>query len=304
MDFSKLPGGMVYKNGGFEAIHADWPIYPKGHGWDVALLNFANFPRGTIYYEIDDIDRCILFLNIDPAKVKNPFDSKFYHIAIWHEDLIELKEKGFIDGVFQINEYEFQLNQFKKIKKVLGKNARFDNEGNLILSLKNGKDSLYKRPKKNEYDDGIEFDDFAHIPNKKVQLTDEAYKKLTEITNNYKFSDELSIKITPLLEIKYFDTTIREASLLIETKLKKFHGLKIGGQKLIEHHINYLKKKNDNFLSAYLKCYRGELRTVFKYIRNEFAHNFVIIDKYQCIALLSRINQVLKSVNEIIEKKQ
>jgi len=49
--------------GGIIAIHADWPIYPSGIGWEIALRTLGNFPEGTNFYEIDDIDMCKLLIS-------------------------------------------------------------------------------------------------------------------------------------------------------------------------------------------------------------------------------------------------
>lgn len=51
----KFPGLLGY--GGIIAIHADWPNYPPGIGWETGLRTLGNFPEGTQFYEIDDIDR-------------------------------------------------------------------------------------------------------------------------------------------------------------------------------------------------------------------------------------------------------
>jgi hypothetical protein len=124
----KFPGYL----GGFTAIHADWPNYPSGSGWEIALRTFGYFPKETEFYKIDDIDTVVLFINENPKSLKDCFDYKYYHIAIWHEDLIELKRLGYIEGVNEISEFEFQLLRFENIKKDFGKNPKLDDEGNII----------------------------------------------------------------------------------------------------------------------------------------------------------------------------
>ena len=85
----KFPGFLGYD--GIIAIHADWPIYPSGIGWEIALRMMGNFPKGTVFYEIDDIDRCKLLINKPPTQLKDFYHKSHYQIAIWHLDLIELK---------------------------------------------------------------------------------------------------------------------------------------------------------------------------------------------------------------------
>ena len=45
----KSPGFSGYGN--VIAIHADWPDYPSGIGWVIALLILVSFPAGTKFYE-------------------------------------------------------------------------------------------------------------------------------------------------------------------------------------------------------------------------------------------------------------
>jgi hypothetical protein len=44
----KFSGFLGYE--GIIAIHANWPNYPLGIGWDVALKTLGNFPRNTEFY--------------------------------------------------------------------------------------------------------------------------------------------------------------------------------------------------------------------------------------------------------------
>lgn len=95
--FSDHPGFMTTAVG-FEVLHADWPAYPRGHGSLAALASFADFPPGTEFRPIDNIDRCTLFL-VGRKTVPNLFDRSLLHIAIWDDDLRELARRGFLQGV-------------------------------------------------------------------------------------------------------------------------------------------------------------------------------------------------------------
>lgn len=130
MDMNDLfPGFLGY--GGIIAIHADWPMYPKGIGWEVALKALGCFPSQTEFYQIDDIDQCKLLVNKNPDGLKDAFDYKNYHVATWHGDLIELHERKFIKGIGPQSEYEFKLAFFESLKKDL--HAEEDENGDLIL---------------------------------------------------------------------------------------------------------------------------------------------------------------------------
>src|SRR3954464_4375134 len=77
-------------------IHANWPAYPCTPGGLHGLFDLAQFPEGTLFDPIDDIDRCTLFVayKIDskkPDRPKDPFSVDAYQVAIWHEDLLSLQ---------------------------------------------------------------------------------------------------------------------------------------------------------------------------------------------------------------------
>ena len=119
---------------------------------------------------------------------------------------------------------------------------------------------------------------------------------------NSEINDELRDLTNPLLEIERLDTAIRDASLFVETRINKIHSRSdLYGQRLVEFHIEDVIKHNNGINSAAIKCYRGELRTIFKFIRNDFAHNFKVLSVDQCKLILQRINDVLDEFNEVIE---
>ncbi|WP_445908892.1 hypothetical protein [Yeosuana sp.] len=298
----KFPGFLGY--GEIIAIHANWPIYPTGIGWKMALKTIGNFPKETIFYEIDDIDRCKLLINQEPNKLSNPYDSNHYHIALWHDDLIELKDKGFIDGVIDKSEYEFEMIRFENFKREFGDRLKLDEDGNIILYIKddNGKlrETKYHKPEFDEDEEDFVFKNCAVIPNG-VSLTESGIKELYNISKEINLIEELNALTKPFIEIKRFDTAVRDASLLVETKIKEFHKQpNLFGQKLVELHIFEVIRNNENYNSAAIKCYRGELRTIFKFIRNDFAHNFRVLSEEQCKLILSRISDTLSEFNEVI----
>ena len=91
MSLNEHPGYFGVTSQGVIAIHADWPMYPFEHGWKEALLAFGSLPRGTSFFQIDDIDQCLLFVaGVTPPK-QDPYDSRFSHVAAWHEDLVQLE---------------------------------------------------------------------------------------------------------------------------------------------------------------------------------------------------------------------
>lgn len=297
----KFPGLLWYN--GIIAIHADWPIYPPGIGWRIALKTLGNFPDGTIFYEVDDIDRCKLLINKEPQKLSDPFDSNHYHIAIWHEDLVELKNKGLVEGVVNKSDYEFEMIRFDNLKREIGNHLALDENGNSIFYLKNDTgefiETKYHKPEYDKDEEDYAIKNCAIIPNG-VSLTNNGIKELKRLSKEISLIEELNNLTQPLIDIKRFDTAVREASLLVETKIKEHHKEpKLFGQKLIELHIGEVIKDNDNFNSAAIKCYRGELRTIFTFIRNDFAHNFRVLTEEQCKLILARVSDTLLAFNNV-----
>lgn len=299
----QFPGLLGY--GGIIAIHANWPMYPKGIGWEIAIKTLGNFPNGTLFYEVEDIDKCKLLINQEPQKISNPFDSNHYHIAIWHEDLIDLKNKGFIEGVIEKSDYEFEMIKFEALKERFGSNLELDENGNIIFFIndKNGKliKIKYHKPEPEEDEEDGANKKCAIIPNG-IFLSEIGSLELKNISSKISLTEELNALTQPLIDIKRYDTAVRDASLLIETKIKEYHKRpELYGQKLIEFHVGEVIKNNNNSNSAAIKCYRGELRTIFKFIRNDFAHNFKVLTEDQCILILARINDTLLEFNEVTE---
>jgi hypothetical protein len=297
-----FPGYLGY--GGIIAIHAAWPNYPSGIGLEIALEALGAYPKGTEFYEIDDIDRCKLLITENPVNRKDYYDNKYYHTAIWHEDLVKLKKNEFITGVIEKSEFEFKLIEFENFKKMLGSNAIEDSEGNLILYFKNEagekQESIYNKPKPEEEEEEYIDRNCVYI-HEKITLTEKGYSKLKELSQNIKLAEPISDLVEPLIKLNRYDTAIREASLFLETTLKAFHKTDLYGQNLVDYHIKDVTQNNNQNKSAAIKNYRGELRTIFKFIRNEFAHNFMILDEPQCRFLLKRINRTYYEYLEVID---
>ena len=279
-------------------------MYPRGIGWKIALKALGNFPGNTMFFEIDDIDRCKLLINKNPVGLSDPFDSKHYQIAIWHEDLIDLSRRDFISGVIEKTDYELGLYQFERLKESLGSHLNLDQEGNIIFYIKdddgNLKESIYQKPAK-EDDDDFEHYACVIIP-KAFRLTENGLLALSDLAQKSEINKELKELTDPLIKINRLDTAIRDASLLVETRIKEFHKRPdLFGQNLVEFHIKDVIKNNNGFNWAAIKCYRGELRAIFKFIRNDFAHNFKVLSVDQCKMILRRISDVLDEFNEVIE---
>ncbi len=99
MGLEEHPGYFGLTSKGVIAIHADWPMYPFEHGWQEALLAFASLPKATHFIQIDDIDRCVLFVAGPISPGQDCFDERLSHVAAWYEDLVDLVREGHVEGV-------------------------------------------------------------------------------------------------------------------------------------------------------------------------------------------------------------
>ena len=174
------------------------------------------------------------------------------------KDLIELKQKDYVKGVVEKSNYEFDLLKFEEFKEQLGRNLREDDSGNIILYFKdeNGKfqEFIYHKPLPSEEEkDGMIFRKCVHIE-EKITLTDNGLEKLIDLSQRCEYSKNLNDLVEPLIQIKRYDSAVRDSSILLETSIKKFHETDSFGQELIEFHINDIVKHNDNFFSAAIKC--------------------------------------------------
>ena len=71
------------------------------------------------------------------------------------------------------------------------------------------------------------------------------------------------------------------------------------GDALVKEVVSRLRGRR-NLVEAHLRVLRGEVRTAFKFIRNDFMHNFVDIDATQCDAVLFRLARVKHALDLVI----
>jgi hypothetical protein len=289
------PGALFYE-AGIEIIHANWPAYPIGHGVQAAMENLSCFSRDTIFYPIDDIDGILLCINEEP-RMKEPFHPKYYHIALWHDDLHELNRIRIISGIQGLTPWQWEFMQFENLAKSIP-NPEFDPAGNLILHDEEGNSFIYKKPEVLTLNED-NFEAFVWAPSGKFQLTEFGKDQLDNSHSNYEINRDILERVGPVIEINYFDTAVREASIMLEMILKKLHCTNDYGQRLVNLHCEVVRKKFGE--AAYLKWHRTELRTFFNFIRNPYAHNFPITSKQQSINLIKRISRAYEACMKLME---
>lgn len=289
-NFSNFPGFLGLTSQGVIAIHADWPMYPAEHGWEVALLSLGYHPPKTIFYQIDDIDRCILLFAGDIQKAKDPFDENSFHVAIWHEDLIQLQSLGFVSGIIALVEYEWELHRFTQTPK----------GAHVFL---NGQYLPIDHPTPPEPDENnYETPSWAVVTESGLTVTDKGYKALHQLLVNEKdnLNSDLMATVQPLMDIGKYDSAIRDACILIETQLRNIVKTNSYGMALTDQFFSKLFRSK-KYIPAKLKVFRSEIKTAFKFIRNDYAHNLRSIEIDQCYAILWRLSEIYTALESFKE---
>jgi hypothetical protein len=292
LGFSWYNSGLV-----LEYITADWEAYPIGHGWETALENLSWFNPETKFYKIDDICRSLLFVAKDPIELRkrklNPHSSIYYHISIWHEDLIELHKLGLVSGIKPLTEYQYELLRFKYMTDDMG---IWVDENNMYHFPNGTQCEGIPRPQEGDWDDDYDF--WVDIPDGYIQLTPLGIEKINEPIKDFYINDEIAERIMPLFEIKYYDSAVREASIMLELKLIALNNSSQIGQKLVDEHYKNLCEKFGGE-DSYLRYYRGLLRCSVNFIRNEYAHAFPITNENRAKRLIGLYSKLYDLTDEL-----
>lgn len=286
------PGLTSYADGSIEVLHADWPVYPFGHGWQLALRSLAAFPQEIRFLEVDDIDQCLLVVAVGSGPCLEPkddlYDSKLFHVAVWREDLVELYKRGLLSGCTLLTEYQAAMAYYHKVKdRVLDETETKDAQLHTLPT-----------PVRNDLEE--QRPTLFQIASEGLRLTREAEQALKDLARPLDTLDSaIRERVTPLLSIRQFDTAVREAAIILESRLRDATNTSKWGQGLIEEYYATLCSRNGGQETAHMKIIRSELRTLFKFVRNEFAHALRRITSDQCNVLLDRVSDVVTTVVEI-----
>jgi hypothetical protein len=196
------PGFMLYDSDPIllEVIHANWPIYPPGHGYELAIESLAVFPTNWRFQKIDEIDQCVLFIALDPDEgppQKNVYASDLFHVAVWSEDLLELHHRGFISGLFLLTQYEAALAYYQKFKDIF-----------VGMPL--------PQPDDDDCPTVVEFADDG------ITVTPAGAEALIALSRPVDELDQaIRVRVNPLLAIPFYDTAVREAGVILETRIRE-----------------------------------------------------------------------------------
>lgn len=272
-------------------LDADWPMYPTGYGWELALEMLGSFPEGTDFREIDDVDRCKLLIAGTLKPGQDPFDEQLFHVAAWHEDLVDLHDRELISGVTPMTEFEWDLRTQERLRDA-------------FVELPDGTRFWPHAtpPKPDDYEDEDWSQPFATIDESGIRVTKAGYRALLGLSPETisELHPAISRRVEPLITIstdpnnRYFDTAVREATFILEVRLKEVTGTQKFGQELVTAFWE-MATRQKNLHPAL----RQELRAIFKFVRNEYAHNLRSISSKQCCALLHRTARVLSYVERL-----
>jgi hypothetical protein len=280
------PGYLGLTSEGVILIHADWPIYPEEHGPDLALLWLTAFPPHTAFRCIDDIDRCILFqAEVKGSNLSKPFDSRNFHVAIWHADLLPLVEQEFVSGLSAATE-----RRWEELRRSLMPERMF-------MVLGDGTRKPVHLPSIEDYDD--EWSSWPEFAPDGVFVTNAGRSHATSLLSEGLTLRVFGERVEDMMRSGYFDAAVREACITLEHRMKLWLSSEGWGDALTEQFIVRLRSRA-TVPESYLRVLRGELRAAFKFIRNEFMHNFVGIDETQARAILFRLGRVISVVDECL----
>ena len=112
--------------------------------------------------------------------------------------------------------------------------------------------------------------------------------------------DTLGDRVMHLFEIGFYDTAIREACVQLEHEIRVYTRSEAWGDRLTEEFVIRLSDQK-KFLESYLRTFRQEIRTVFKFIRNDFMHNLREADEAAAHAVLFRISRLRLTLKEGVD---
>jgi len=225
MSLRNFPGYLGFTSKGVIAIHADWPIYPEEHGAGIALYWLTAFPPGTAFKKIDDIDRCVLLVaDVPGTNWKDPFAAANHHVAVWHEDVVVLREKGLIRGA----SIESERGWERRRRKAWG----FDERAIYGYRI-DGKFHQADLPNLQTFDAGSKtwpvFDEQGAF------VTGRGRKLLHALLmEDREYLRIHGARVRRLVDLTYYDTAVREAAVAIESQTTRFLGSKAFGQRLVD----------------------------------------------------------------------
>jgi hypothetical protein len=306
------PGYLGFTSRGVIAIHADWPAYPIEHGWHMALVMLGSFPQGMKFKLIDDIDRCALFLVLGFREYEDPFDERAYHVAIWHEDLLEANRLGLVGGVEPLTERKYEERRRDEMRadflSTLTQERITPPTGDILSTLyfeHDGQRIPFRLPSLDSYEDEDEDGEYdgrrllGITQEGTVSVTPLGWSRLEEVwADSLELPAQLASRLNLLIDNGLYDTAVRDLGVAVESRMREMSGSTTYGQRLVNDFIGSLLSLNI-FMPTFLKTLRTEVRTAMAFVRNEYAHNLVDLPRPRAMALIGRLCHLLHDFDDV-----
>ena len=270
-----------------EAIHADWPVYPAGHGAQYALETLCCFPFGTHFKPIDEIDQCLLFIAVEHtsrALAADEYSNLHHHVALWQADLLVLRQEQWLEGFQTADGFRRRLMSFAERMPAATRAAVIEHARTVDWEAMADADRI----------------DRSMVSDAGLSVTQTGWQVLWNQRGTPNLHPFFAERVKPLLGIGFHDSAVREAALLLECYLRERTGTDLFGQQLVSRYIESAAAKA-GVMGAFQRHLRSELRTLFAFVRNEFAHNIVSLEPGRCHAILKRISTVYEMLDDADE---
>jgi len=259
---------------GNPGLHADWPYYPAPPGGLNALLDLCQYPRGTTFLAIDDIDQVLLLLAEQYRANGDDYHDDNFFAAGWHEDLKHLQEEGLVAGLEWGTLDEWTYSKWQNLVEGLP-------PGTEIFTVQPDGTRIPvpapPLPDPGEDDDfDFDFDSYKTWP-----LLREGANRLTVTAAGWATLEEhlreaLTLhpdlnRVSTLLKLGLADTAVREAAVTLESMLRRRLRTNRFGRELAVLVTSLMEQTGLD--EAHRRIVSTRLRTIFKFVRNEFAHN-------------------------------
>lgn len=246
--------------------HADWPYYQGPPGELNALLDLCQYPHGTDLLIVDDIDQ-VLLLVVEPRRREIAHD---LYAAAWHDDLKSLQDNGLIESE---GLSWGSLDQWRHRRWM---NARGEADG-LFLEAADGTLVPIPEPVVEPRDPDDLFDDYETTwplireGATRIRVTEEGWARMEEFLRDALILGPDLSRISTLLELGFADTAVREATVTLESMLKRRLNTDKYGRDLVSLVNSRLEQAGTD--PTYRRIVVTRLRTVYAFVRNKFAHN-------------------------------
>ena len=270
----------------------------------------CQFPHGTVFSPIDDIDQCVLFVASGQLPHVDIWSENAFHIAAWHSDLIGLADEKLIDGIVAATEIEWRKAKREELRADLRR--QIEGAGGVVEG--DPLDGAYVRVGENKYplsdffsriekdelleelEDSPRRDLVIFDSLRPVKVTPKGWVELERLLQDEPVLSSFE-RLRRLAEMGLYDTAIRDAGVLLETALRQVTGSRQYGMRLVDAFTKKLET-DEQWPNSAVKRFRTDLRTAFKFIRNEFAHQVVQVPHDRALALLVRLASLIESVKE------